>query len=43
MIGVGSIILWSVVNSAILFGFLRVFDLLRMSKDKQIIGRLRFG
>ncbi|XP_015364082.1 PREDICTED: putative ammonium transporter 1 [Diuraphis noxia] len=38
LIGAASIILWSVVNSAILFGFLRVFDLLRVSKEKEIIG-----
>ncbi|CAI6347876.1 unnamed protein product [Macrosiphum euphorbiae] len=38
LIGAGSIIVWSVVNSAILFGFLRVFDLLRVSKEKEIIG-----
>ncbi|VVC43294.1 Ammonium transporter,Ammonium transporter AmtB-like domain [Cinara cedri] len=37
-IGAGSIIAWSTVNSVILFGFLRVFDLLRVSKDKEIAG-----
>lgn len=42
LIGAGSIIVWSVVNSAILFGFLRVFDLLRVSKDKEIIGKSIF-
>jgi len=38
LIGAGSIILWSIINSVILFGFLRVFDLLRVSKDKEILG-----
>lgn len=38
LIGAVSIVVWSAVNSVILFGFLRIFDLLRVSEDKEIIG-----
>ncbi|XP_050521489.1 putative ammonium transporter 1 isoform X2 [Daktulosphaira vitifoliae] len=38
LIGAGAIVLWSVINSVILFGFLKVFDLLRVSEEKEHIG-----
>ncbi|XP_050437021.1 putative ammonium transporter 1 [Adelges cooleyi] len=38
LIGACAIILWSLLNSITLFGFLKVFDLLRVSKEKELNG-----